>query len=145
MEKELAMSGHRTPAIRRYLGRLAVLMSLYLVLIFLAGYLFRHNPPRGALAYGLAVLPALPIVGVVWTVMRLLVEETDEYLRLLHVRQTLFATGFCLTIMTVWEFLQNYDLVEPGTHGFGATFMWFVGLGIGAILNRFTAGSDTSS
>ena len=114
------MPRHWSPAIRRYLRRLAVLMSFYMVAIFLAGYLFRHHPPHGVAAYALAVLPALPIVGVIWTVMRLLVEETDEYLRMLHVRQSLFATGFCLTIMTVWEFLQNYDLVAPGTHGFGA-------------------------
>lgn len=132
----------KTPAIRRYLIRLATLMSIYIGLIFTAGYLFRHNPPHGLLAYALAILPALPIIGVIWTIMRLLVEETDEYIRMLFVRQTLFATGFCLTIMTVWEFLQNYDLVAPGTHGFGATFVWFVGLGIGAIVNRFALGAE---
>ena len=55
---------------------------------------------------------------------------------MLHVRQCLFATGFCLTIMTVWEFLQNFDLVPPGNGGFGAAFFWFVGLGFGALYNR---------
>lgn len=132
------MSAHWSPAIRRYLRRLAVLMSLYMVFIFLAGYLFRHNPPSGIAAYALAMLPALPIIGVIWTIMRLLVEETDEYLRMLHVKQSLFATGFCLTVMTVWEFLQNYDLVSQDNHGFGAAFMWFVGLGIGAVVMRIT-------
>ncbi len=127
-----------SPAVRRYLVRLAVLMSLYVVLIFTAGYLFRHAPPPGVWAYALAVAPALPIIGVFWAVLRLLVEETDEYLRMLFVRQCLFATGFCLVIMTVWEFLQNYDLVPQGTGGFGATFFWFMGLGIGAIWNRAT-------
>ncbi len=135
------MRANWSPAVRRYLKRLAVLMSAYIVLIFLAGYLFRHNPPHGVLAYGLAVLPALPIIGVVWTAMRLLVEETDEYMRMLFVRQNLFATGFCLTILTVWEFLQNYDLVAPGNGGFGAAFFWFMGLGIGAALNRRAAGA----
>jgi hypothetical protein len=132
-----------TPAIRRYTRRLGGLMTLYVGLIFLAGYLFRHHPPQGLLAYSLAILPALPIVGVIWTIMRLLVEETDEYLRMLFIRQTLFATGFCLTIMTVWEFLQNYDVIAPGTHGFGATFVWFVGLGLGAIFNRITLGKGS--
>jgi hypothetical protein len=133
------MSKH-SPAMRRYLARLAVLMVAYMALIFLAGYLFRHNPPHGPLAYVLAIAPALPIIGVLWAVMRLLVEETDEYLRMLLVRQTLFATGFCLTIMTVWEFLQNYGLVAPGNGGFGAAFFWFAGLGIGAVINKFTTG-----
>jgi len=130
-----------SPAIRRYLQRLALFMLAYMALIFLAGYLFRHAPPQGLLAYGVAVLPALPIIGVFWTVARLLIEETDEYLRMLHVRQTLFATGFCLTVMTVWEFLQNYDVVAPGNGGFGAAFFWFMGLGFGAIWNRLTAGT----
>ena len=65
----------------------------------------------GLAAYALAILPALPVIGVFWAVMRLLVEEPDEYLRMLLVRQALVATGFCLTIMTIWEFLQNFDLV----------------------------------
>ena len=130
-----------SPAIRRYLQRLTLFMLAYMALIFAAGYLFRHAPPHGLLAYAVAVLPALPIIGVFWTVARLLVEETDEYLRMLHVRQSLFATGFCLTVMTVWEFLQNYEVVPPGNGGFGAAFFWFMGLGFGAIWNRVTLGT----
>jgi hypothetical protein len=124
-----------SPAIRRYLKRLAGFMLVYVALIFTAGYLFRHHPPQGLTAVALAILPALPIVGVIWTIFRLLAEETDEYMRMLFVRQALFATGFCLTVMTVWEFLQNYEVVSNDTHGFGTTFVWFVGLGIGALLN----------
>jgi hypothetical protein len=134
------MFAQHSPAMRRYLARLAGFMTVYIALIFAVGTLFRHHPPQGNLAYLCAILPALPIIGVIWTIMRLLIEETDEYIRMLFTRQTLFATGFCLTIMTVWEFLQNYDLIPPGTHGFGATFVWFIGLGIGAIFNRITLG-----
>ena len=134
------MSRNLSPALRRHLTRLAALMTIYVVCIFLAGYLFRHSPPSGLAAYALAVLPALPIVGVVWSIMRLIIEETDEYLRMLYVKQNLFATGFCLTVMTVWEFLQNYDLVSYDSHGFGTTFVWFMGLGIGAIYQRLVHG-----
>ena len=137
------MTRNLSPAMRRYLARLAVLMIAYMVCIFSVGYLFRHNPPSGVAAYALAVLPALPIVGVVWSIMRLIIEETDEYLRLLYVKENLFATGFCLTVMTVWEFLQNYDLVSNDTRGFGATFVWFVGLGIGSIYVRLVRGEGS--
>ena len=126
------MPAYRSLAIRRYTRRLAVLMVIYAACILTAGYLFRHYPLQGVAAYALAVLPAIPIIGVIWTIMRLLIEETDEYIRLQQTRITLFATGFCLSVMTVWEFLQNYDLLSHDTHGFGATFVWFVGLGIGA-------------
>jgi len=113
-------------------------MSAYMVILFATVWLFRHHPPTGTLAWMLAVLPALPVIGAIWAVMRLLVEEEDEYLRSLMVRQAMFATGFCLCISTVWEFLQNFDLVPQGTDGFGPTFLWFMGLGLGAIYYRLT-------
>lgn len=131
----------RSPAVRRYTLRLAVLMSLYVASLFFAKWIFKHDRPEGVLAYSLAVLPALPVIGVFWAVIRLIIEETDEFIRLLHVRQTLFATGFCLTVMTVWEWLINFDLVPPGNGGFGAAFFWFVGVGLGAGYNRLTLGT----
>jgi len=120
---------------RRYLRRLAGFMVVYVALIFAVGTVFRTAPPTGALAWGVAVLPALPILGVFWTIFRLLAEETDEYIRYMLVRQSLFATAFCLSVMTVWEFLQNYEVVPPGNGGFGAAFFWFVGLGLGGVWN----------
>jgi len=135
------MATYKSPAIRCYTIRLAVLMSLYVFLIFAVGWTFRHTDISGVPAIALAIAPALPIIGVFWAVMRLLVEESDEYIRMLHVRQCLFATGFCLMVMTVWEFLQNYDLVAAGNGGFGAAFFWFVGLGLGAVYNKVTMGT----
>jgi hypothetical protein len=129
-----------SPAVRRYLKRLMILMSCYLFLLFAAVWLFRHGPALGVLAWPLAVAPALPIIGVFWAVMRLLIEERDEYQRMLFVRQALIATGFCLTVTTIWEFLQSFDLVPPGNGGFGAAVFWFIGLGIGGIVNKFTLG-----
>jgi hypothetical protein len=136
------MSRYRSPAIRRYVIRLAVLMAAYMALLFGSIYLFQHRHPTGVIAYVLAVAPALPIIGVFWAVMRLLVEEPDEFQRMLLVRQCLVATGFCLTIVTIWEFLQNFELVPPGNGGFGAAFFWFVGLGVGGLYNRLTVGSS---
>jgi hypothetical protein len=135
------MAVYKSAATRRYLIRMAVLMTLYVILIFAAGWTFRHTAITGVAAYALAIAPALPIIGVFWAVMRLLVEEPDEFIRMLQVRQCLVATGFCLTVMTIWEFLQNYDLVPPGHGGFGAAFFWFLGLGIGAAYNRVTMGT----
>lgn len=135
------MSAYRSPALRRYVVRLVVLMSIYVIALVAAVLAFRAHAVSGPPAYALAILPALPIIGVFWAVMRMLVEEPDEFLRLLHVRQCLVATGFCLTVMTIWEFLQNFDLVPPGNGGFGAAFFWFVGLPIGALYNRLTIGT----
>jgi hypothetical protein len=135
------MMSFRSPAIKRYTVRLFVLMAIYVVSLPGASLIFRNADISGAHAYTLAVIPALPIIGVFWAVMRLLVEEGDEFIRMLLVRQCLVATGFCLTVMTIWEFLQNFDLVAPGTDGFGAAFFWFIGLGVGAAYNKLTLGT----
>jgi len=135
------MAMYKSPATRRYLIRTMVLMCIYMVLIFTAGWTFRHTGIAGIPAYALAIAPTLPIIGVFWAVMRFLIEEPDEFIRMLLVRQCLFATGFCLAVMTIWEFLQNYDLVPQGNGGFGAAFFWFIGLGLGAIYNKVTMGT----
>lgn len=135
------MAKYKSPAIRSYLIRLFVLMTIYIITLLVAVTTFKAGGISGIAAYALAVAPALPIIGVFWAVMRLLVEESDEFIRMLHVRQSLVATGFCLTVMTVWEFLQNFDLVPPGNGGFGAAFFWFMGLGVGALYNKLTLGT----
>lgn len=134
------MAGIKNPAARRYTLRLFVLMAAYVLLLIFSKWMFRHGHGEGAVAYALAVLPALAIIGIFWAVMRLLVEQNDEYLRMLLVRQCLFATGFALAITTIREWLQNFDMIPPGDGGFGAAFLWFVGLGLGALFNRLTIG-----
>ena len=136
------MARYKSPSMRLYVIRIAILMTIYLITLFGTVAAFRANLVSGPAAYALALLPALPIIGVFWAVMRLLVEEPDEYVKMLLVRQALVATGFCLTITTFREFLQNFDLIEPGNGGFGAAFFWFVGLGVGALYNRLTIGDS---
>lgn len=138
------MAMYKSPATKRYVIRLFALMSIYMVTLFAAVWTFKHTQISGVAAYALAVAPALPVIGVFWAVMRFLIEEPDEFIRMLLVRQCLVATGFCLTIMTVWEFLQNFDLVPQGNGGFGAAFFWFMGLGAGALYNRLTMGTTGS-
>ena len=135
------MVKYRSAAVRRYSQRILMLVVLYLVSLFAAVSLFRAGAVSGAAAWALAIAPALPIIGVFWAVMRFMIEEQDEFIRLLIARQCLVATGFCLTIMTVWEFLQNFDLVPLGNGGFGAAFFWFVGLIVGGVYNKLTIGS----
>lgn len=135
------MAAHKSTAARRYVRRCLVLGLAYVVLIVGAGLLFRHAPPHGVTAWIVAILPALPVIGVVAAVMRLLVEESDEFQRMLHVRQVMIATGFCLAVVTVRDFLHNFDVIPAGDAGFGAVFFWFMGLGLGALWNRVREGA----
>ena len=83
------MAKYKSPAIRSYLLRLIVLMTIYMITLFTAVTMFNTGAVSGIAAYALAIAPALPIIGVFWAVMRLLIEEPDEFIKLLHVRQCL--------------------------------------------------------
>lgn len=121
----------------RYLRRLAVAMAAYLVTLFVAIRFVGDGIVTGPAAYVLGVLPGLSVAGVFWAIGRLLIEEQDEYLRMLLVRQTLVATGFTLSIVTVWGFLENLDLV-PHVDAFYIAVLWFGGVGVGSVFNWAT-------
>jgi hypothetical protein len=116
-------------------------MAFYIITLFIAVRLIGHGGVRGVLAHVLAILPGLSVAGIFWAVGKLLVEETDEYLRMLLVRQTLVATAFALSLATVWGFLENFDLV-PHVDAYYIAILWFAGLGVGALYNRITLGQD---
>lgn len=128
------MANQRSPATRRYLLRTFVATLGYLVTLALAIRLVRDGSLTGPLAWLLALLPGLCVIGVFWAYARLVVEEQDEYLRMLMVRQSLIATGFTLSVTTIWGFLANLGQVAP-MEGFYIAALWFAGLGIGQCWN----------
>ena len=107
------MARKASPARRRYFIRLFGFMALYMALLI--PIVWSHSRgywPEGPLKYALAVLPALPVIGVIWAILRFVVEEEDEYLRYLHVQAVLVATGITLGISTAWSFLARYAGVQ---------------------------------
>ena len=130
-------------ALKRYNLRVGVATLGYLVTLFLAIRLVRGGLVEGPLAWLLAILPGLAVIGIFWAFARLLVEETDEYRRLLLVGQTLIATAFTLSVATMWGFLENFGLVAH-VDGFYIAVLWFVGLGLGSLYNRMTARGEAS-
>ncbi len=99
------------PAMKRYNLRIIWLSLLYAAFLIAAVYGFKHHLLHGAVAYVAAILPALPIIGIFGAMGRYLVEERDEYVRMIIVRQTLWASGFALSVATIWGFLESFDLV----------------------------------
>jgi hypothetical protein len=126
------------PAQRAYTRRAVPLMIAYVAALTIAIWLHERLAPAGPLAVALAILPALPLIGVIWALGRLLVEEQDEYLRSLHVRQFMIATGFMLVVTCVWGFLETFELV-PHVPMYWAFIIWCAGLGIGTLVNELRA------
>ncbi len=129
------------PAQRRYVLRVAISMAAYMIFLALALRLVGGGRVHGPLAWLLAILPGLSVIGVFWAVGRLLVEETDEYLRMILVRQTLVATAFALSLATIWGFLENFGLVGH-IDAFYIAVLWFAGLGVGSLFNWLTIGDS---
>jgi len=125
---------------RRYNLRVIGLSALYALFLVGAIWGFKHQLFGAGLAYIAAILPALPIVGVFAAFGRYLVEEQDEYVRMLMVRQSLWASGFALSIATIWGFLENFGLVGH-VEAYYVAVLWFGGLGLGGCINRLTLGA----
>ncbi len=126
-------------AIRRYNRSVLGLSALYVGALVGAELVFAHGRPSGIAAYVVAILPALPIIGIFAAIGRYLVDESDEYLRMLTIRQTLIASGFALSCATVWGFLESFRLA-PHVEAFYVAVLWFGGLGLGSCVNRLTLG-----
>ncbi len=127
----------RSRAIRRYNSTVIILCLLYAVFLMTAIYAFNHQLVSGPLAVVVAILPALPIIGVFAAMGRYLVEETDEYIRMLTARQSFYATGFALSVATIWGFLESFKIVGH-VESFYIAVLWFGGLGVGSCINTLT-------
>ncbi len=98
----------KSPAVRNYHRRFYLSMGLYVALLFAVAWLFPHLHPSGLPAYMLAVLPALPLIGVIVVLALYLAEEKDEFQRSLVVLQMLSGIGATLAVTTVWGFLEDF-------------------------------------
>ncbi len=74
-------SAYRDPAYRRYLKRFIPATLLYIGAIMLASMLIPDDAKASPLTVGIALLPGLACIAMIWAMARLLVEMEDEYLR----------------------------------------------------------------
>lgn len=128
-----------TLSLRKYKRRVLWLSVFYAIFLLATIYGFKHHYLSGPAAYVVAVLPAIPIIGIFAAIGRYLVDEQDEYVRMLMVRQTLWASGFALSLATIWGFLESFDLVGH-VESYYVAVLWFGGLGLGSCINRLTIG-----
>ena len=115
------------PAGRRYLRRFIPSMISYVLLLFAALWAIERYEPTGPLLAALSLLPALPLMVVIWAIGMFIVEQPDEYLRMRQVRQVLIATAFMLVACTAWGFLEIGGAV-PHLPLYWAFILWCFGL-----------------
>ncbi|GAA4642475.1 hypothetical protein GCM10023115_05950 [Pontixanthobacter gangjinensis] len=125
---------------RRYTKRIMAFTSLYL--IAMAGLTFALNEEGSAeaLKIAFATLPGLAVIGIFWSIGRLIIEEQDEFIRMLVIRQSLIATAIALSAASIWGFLESADIVLH-LDAYWVAIVWFAGLAVGAVMNRIQYGA----
>jgi len=125
---------------RRYQLRVAVAMAVYLVSLFGANYLIGQGLIGGAFAWALALLPGLATAGLFYAIGMLIVEQKDEFQRMLLVRMNLIAAGFAMSMASIWGFLESFALVDHA-NAYLIVVAWAVGQLLGGLSNRMTHGT----
>lgn len=125
----------RNPAQKRYIARFIPTMAVYVISIFTVSWVFNRYEPLGPLAWGLALLPALPLLAVIAIMGLYLREEGDEFVRNVLVESMLWGVGLTLAIMTVWGFLEIYA-DAPRLPAFWAFPIFCMGMGVAQPLVR---------
>ena len=126
------------PAARRYMRRNLITMLLYALSLVLTAGVFLRFHPTGVLAYLLAVLPALPLTGLLAIFGLYLAEEKDEFQRFIGVQSMLWGIGGTLAVTNIWGFLESFVHVRHLNPILDAVIFWiFVGISIPFLLGRY--------
>lgn len=125
-----------SPAARRYNTRLITLSFAYVFGLMVAMYFYREKEVTDGLAAALlALLPAIPTLGMIWAMARYVLEEQDEYLRARMVRAAMMATGLLLSIATFWGFMELFGVL-PHVEAWWAFPTWAIALGLSQFWNK---------
>ena len=125
---------------RRFLTRLGVSVAVLGLSLFAAKALIGQGHAGGPFVWVLAVIPGLAMAGIFYAYGMLIVEQKDEFIRMLVLRQLIIATGLALSFATVWGFLEYFGLVAH-IYAYYVAVVWVVGFGLGGVVNRITHGA----
>ncbi|QIK78547.1 hypothetical protein G7077_06175 [Sphingomonas piscis] len=135
VQRAQAECGMNSKAMRAYNRRVVIASMVYVAALF-GTIAFAHSyAPPPAVRIVLAIIVATPVMFIIRAMVLLLREETDEYLRMLLVEQALLATGFLLTVGTLYGFLNAFDLA-PRIDAYWVVPVWALGLGVGRLFRR---------
>ncbi len=125
---------------RRFLLRLggsAIVLGFSAVA---ARHLIDQELVGGPLVWAVALVPGLAMVGIFYAYGMLMVEQKDEFIRMLIFRQFIIATGIALSFATVWGFLEEFGLVGH-IYSYYVAVAWVVGFAFGGLVNRLAHGT----
>ncbi|MEQ1547680.1 MAG: hypothetical protein ABL918_03410 [Chakrabartia sp.] len=134
-DKYQSVAGCASTAQSAYNKRIVYLSLIYCATLFASIWLVDTYDVQGPLLWILAIIPAAPVVGIIWAVSRLILDEKDEFLRQKTIYASLIATAISLTVATIWGFLEMFNLV-PHIWMWAIMPVWAIGLGIAFVIEK---------
>lgn len=101
-----------TKAQKQYQRHTLLWMVAYVVVLVCSVWFVKHDGRERFFLYFWSVVPAIPVMAVIWGVGRYLREETDEFLRLQTMRAILVGAGTLLATIVVNDFLRAFAHAE---------------------------------
>jgi len=124
---------------RRFLLRLAGSIAILALAVTAARHLIGQGI-EGPLVWVLAITPGLAMLSIFYAYGMLILEQEDEFIRMLVIRQLVIATGIALAFATVWGFLEEFGLVAH-LYLYYVAVAWIIGFAVGGFVNRLTHGA----
>lgn len=122
--------GAMSPALRNYNRRFLGFSAVYMVAMIAGGNIANRLVDGSPAMWLIAIVPVVPVLGMIWTIFNYLRKESDEYLRHRAVIGALTGLALVLTAGTVWGFLEMFELV-PHIWNWWVFPAWAIGMGIG--------------
>ncbi len=100
-----------SPLQRRSIQLFGANLCLTAVLSLATRDLFKGAHPSAALLYFIALLPAIPVIGIITVVGRYLARETDDFIRMVVVQSLLWGLGITFVVDTYLGGLFAYPQI----------------------------------
>jgi hypothetical protein len=122
--------GQGGTATLRYAGGMIVAACGYVLGLGAATAIDRSIGLGPGAAVVVALLPALPIIWMIYVMARYLREEGDEYLHHCATIAALVGLGVVLAAGSLWGFLEMFGVV-PHAPGWWCVPLWAIGMALG--------------
>jgi len=125
---------------RRFLLRVGVSTLVLAISVVAARHLIEQQLVNSVLVWAIGLVPGLAMLGIFYAYGMLMIEQKDEFIRMLIFRQFIIATGIALSFATVWGFFEEFDLVDH-IYSYYVVVAWIVGFAFGGLVNKLTHGA----
>jgi hypothetical protein len=125
-----------TTAKKAYQRSVMQFMACYIVVLFSSSWFVKHDGAEHFYLYFWSVIPAIPVIGVIWRMGVYLREEKDEYQRWMTMQSILFGTGAVMAAIVVNDFIRAFAK-SPGLPPFWLFLIFCAGMGLTQAFLKF--------